>query len=162
MTTPDSETIALDRSLNEALVNAEISVGYDEYVAIFDRYYAENVEVEGDSKQAPMNGRERILPVLFSILAPLHVMAEVGGLSVTLNYKPIPGDSRNEHHAEWTLELVGVLGRRVTLNWFSTRRWSGSNVVFERHSEHRQLGEPLTAADLDFNTLQRPATGRPS
>jgi hypothetical protein len=87
-------------------------------------------------------------------------MAEIGGLSVTLQYKPILSDSRNEHHAEWTLELVGVLGRRVALNWFSMRRWSGSLVVYKAHSEHRQLGEPLTSVDLDFNTLQSPATGR--
>jgi hypothetical protein len=54
----------------------------------------------------------------------------------------------------------GVLGRRVALNWFSMRRWSGSLVVYKAYSEHRQLGEPLASVDLDFNTLQRPATGR--
>jgi hypothetical protein len=54
----------------------------------------------------------------------------------------------------------GVLGRRVALNWFSMRRWSGSLVIYKAHSEHRQLGEPLTSVDHDFNTLQRPATGR--
>ena len=36
---------ALDRELNKAIVNADISNSYEEFLAIFDRYYAGNVEV---------------------------------------------------------------------------------------------------------------------
>jgi len=79
------------------------------------------------------------------------VMAEIGGLSVTLRYSEIRSDNRGEQHAEWSLDLVGILGRRVTLHWSSARRWKGSHVVYERHYEHRQIGEPLNMIDLDFS-----------
>jgi hypothetical protein len=141
---------AFDHELNEALVNANIENGYDEVLAIFDRFYAEQVEVVSEGHSTGLAGKSRVLPVLFNFLVPLHVMAEIGVLSVTLRYSEIRSDNRREQHAEWLLDLVGILGRRVTLHWSSARRWKGSHVVYERHYEHRQIGEPLTMIDLDF------------
>jgi hypothetical protein len=43
---------ALDRELNEAIVNADISNSY--VLAIVDRYYAENVEVASDTTPASL------------------------------------------------------------------------------------------------------------
>jgi hypothetical protein len=44
----DNTSSALDRELNEALVNANIANGYEEFLALFDRFYA-----------APCDGRDR-------------------------------------------------------------------------------------------------------
>jgi hypothetical protein len=140
-----------DHELNEALVNANIENGYEEFLAIFDRFYAEQVEVVSESQSTGLAGKSRALPVLFNFLVPLHVMAEIGGLSATLRYSEIRSDNRGEQHAEWSLDLVGILGRRVTLHWSSARRWKGSHVVYERHYEQRQIGEPLNMIDLDFS-----------
>src|SRR5882757_9216719 len=160
----DNTSSALDRELNEALVNANIANGYEEFLALFDRFYAEQVEVASDGPAAALAGKSRVLSVLFNFLVPLHVMAEIGGLAVTLRYSTIHSDKRGEQHAEWSLDLLGVLGRRVTLHWSSVRRWKGSHVVYERHYEHRQIGEPLTITDLDFATpsLRLATTTRPS
>jgi hypothetical protein len=148
----DNTSSAFDHELNEALVNAYIADGYEEFLAIFDRFYSEQVEVVGDGHSTGLTGKSRVLPVLFNFLVPLHVMAEIGGLSVTLRYSTIHSDQRGEQHAEWSLDLVGILGRRVKVHWSSARRWKGSHVVYERHYEHRQVGEPLAIIDLDFAT----------
>jgi len=145
----DNTSSALDGELNEALVNANIANGYEEFLALFNRFYAEQVEVASDGPA--LAGKSRVLPVLFNFLVPLHVMAEIGGLAVTLRYSTLHSDKRGEQHAEWSLDLLGILGRRVTLQWFSVRRWKDAHVVYERHYEHRQIGGPLTLVDLDFS-----------
>ncbi len=82
----DNASSAFDRELNEALVNTNIANGYEEFLALFDRFYAEQVEVASDGPAAALAGKSRVLPVLFNFLVPLHVMAEIGGLAVTLRY----------------------------------------------------------------------------
>jgi hypothetical protein len=147
----DNTSSAFDHELNEALVNANIANGYEEFLALFDRFYAEQVEVASDGHATGLAGKARVLPVLFNFLVPLHVMAEIGGLAVTLRYSTLHSDKREEQHAEWSLDLLGILGRRVTLHWSSARRWKDAHVVYERHYEHRQIGGPLTLVDLDFS-----------
>src|SRR6266481_1599191 len=115
----DNTSSALDRELNEALVNANIANGYEEFLALFDRFYAEQVEVANDGHATGLAGKARVLPVLFNFLVPLHVMAEIGGLAVTLPYSTLHSDKREEQLAEWALDLLGILGRRVTLHWSS-------------------------------------------
>jgi hypothetical protein len=58
-------------------VNADISNGYEEYLALFEHFYDENVEVVSDSNPAPLVGKARVLPIIFNFLMPLHVMAEM-------------------------------------------------------------------------------------
>jgi hypothetical protein len=154
---------ALDRELNEALVNADISNSYEEFLAIFDRYYAEDVEVASVTTPVPLTGKANVLPRLFNFLAPLHVMAEIGGLSVTLRYSPIRADHSEAQYAEWSLDLQGILGRSVTVHWSSVRRWDGSRVIYERHFDHRQIGGPLTLIDLDVGgSVRRNLSAKPS
>lgn len=145
-----SKTAEAELELNNALVNADISYGYEEYLALFDRFYDENVEVGSDSNPVPLVGKARVLPIILSFLMPLHVMAEIGGLSVRLRYTPLFSDNREEQHADWSLDLVGATGRSVMVSWSSARRWKDARVIYERHSDHRQFGEALTMIDLDF------------
>ena len=160
----DNTPSAFEHELNEALVNANVANGYEEFLALFDRFYAEQVEVASDAPAAALAGKSRVLSVLFNFLVPLHVMAEIGGLAVTLWYSTLHRDRRGEQHAEWSLDLLGILGRRVTLHWSSVRRWKDAHVVYERHYEHRQIGEPLTIIDLDFSapSPRLEITARPS
>jgi hypothetical protein len=145
-----SKAAAAELDLNNALVNADIRNGYEEYLTLFHRFYDENVEVASDNSPAPLVGKARVLPIIFNFLMPLHVIAEVCGLSVRLRYTPLFSDRREEQHAEWSLDLVGGAGRGVTVSWSSARRWKDARVIYERHSDHRQFGEALTMIDLDF------------
>jgi hypothetical protein len=148
MKTLGSDNAGLDHALNEALINANISSSYEEFFDLFDRFYEENVEVVSDASKTSIVGKKHLIPILFGFLMPLHVMAEIGAVAVKLHYVPLRTDQRHEFFAEWNLDLTGVQGRKVTVNWLSVRRWKGRRVIYERHTEHRQTGEPLTSIDL--------------
>ena len=151
MNTEQSSKVAeAELDLNNALVNADISNSYEEYLVLFDHFYDENVEVASESNPDPLFGKARVLPIILNFLIPLHVMAEIGGLSVRLRYTPLFSDKREEQHADWSLDLVGATGRSVMVIWSSARRWKDGRVIYERHSDHRQFGEALTMIDLDF------------
>ena len=78
-----------ERALNAAIVQAKISEGFEEYLEIFDAFYADNVEVSSETGNEPIRGKARVRSLLF--LFPLHVMAEIGGLSISIRQAPIPG-----------------------------------------------------------------------
>jgi hypothetical protein len=70
-----------ERALNAAIVQAEIGEGYEEFLEIFDAFYADDVEVSSESQEEPIRGKAAARSLLTSFLFPLHVMAEVGGCS---------------------------------------------------------------------------------
>jgi hypothetical protein len=84
-------------------------------------------------------------------LFPLHVMAELGGLSIQIRESPIHGDVAEETHSAWSVDLIGVSGRTCNLTWCTLRRWANSRVVYERHYDHQQTGGPLTDDDLKLS-----------
>src|SRR5258707_2172483 len=138
-----------ERVLNEAIVRAEITESFEEYLEIFDAFYADDVEVSSETET--IRGKATVRSLLSDFLIPLHVMAEVGGLSISIRETSILGDAASETHSAWTLDLIGVSGATCTLRWYTLRKWNGSRVVYERHYDHEQIGAPLTFDDLSFN-----------
>jgi hypothetical protein len=149
-----------ERTLNAAILHAEISGSFEEYLEIFDAFYADDIEISSETHEEPIRGKERVRSLLFNFLAPLHAMAEVGGLLVSIRETAIPGDAAGETHSAWTLELVGVSGRTCTLSWCALRKWNGSRVVYEHHNDQQQNGAPLTLDDLSFNAVKAAAGSR--
>jgi len=139
-------------SLNAAILRAEIARSYEEFLEIFETFYADDVEVSSEDSQETIHGKEKVRTLLFNFLIPLHVMAEIGGLLVSIRQTAIPGDVAVETHSAWTLELVGVSGTTCTLKWRVLRKWHGSRVVYEHHYDQQQIGGPLTFNDLSFNS----------
>ena len=144
----DRELHASEKVLNSAIIAADISSGWEAYLEIFDTFYADQVEVSEGAESGAVFGRERIRALLFKFLVPLHVMAEIGGLSVQIRESPIPGDTANETHSAWSVDLIGVSGRTCQISWCTLRRWADSRVVYESHYDHKQIGGPLTIDDL--------------
>ena len=140
-----------ERALNSAIIRAEISQSFEEYLEIFDAFYADEIEVSSETAEEPIRGKVRVRSLLASFLVPLHVMSEIGGLSISIRQTTIPGDVADETHSAWTLDLVGVSGRTCTVIWRALRKWHGSRVVYEHHYDERQNGGPLTSDDLSFN-----------
>jgi hypothetical protein len=140
---------AAERALNGAILRAEIGRGYEELLEIFQRFYADDVEVSSEESRETIRGKERVLSFLANFLTPLHVMVEVAGLSVSVHQTDVPRDAANETHSAWRLDIAGVSGRRCTLKWFAIRRWKGASVVHEHHYDHQQIGGPLTLDDLN-------------
>src|ERR1700682_3713924 len=138
----DRDLYARERVLNSAIIAADIGRGWEEYLEIFDAFYADEVEVTTDAETGPIRGRERIRALLFNFLAPLHVMVEIGGLAIDVRESPIHGDTPDETHSAWSVNLIGVSAP---------------------HYDHQQSGGRLTDDDLSLNrSLATLGYGRPS
>jgi hypothetical protein len=142
---------AADQVLNAAILRAEIARSYEEFLEIFDKFYADDVEVSSEDSPETIRGKERVRPFLSNFLVPLHVMTEIGGLSMSVQLTQVPRDGAHETHSEWRIDFTGVGVRRCTLKWYAIRRWSASRVVYEHHYGHEQIGGPLTQDDLSLN-----------
>jgi hypothetical protein len=140
-----------ERDLNAAIIRADISESFEEYLEIFDEFYADNIEVGSETGEGSIGGKANVRSFIANFLVPLHVMGEIGGLLISIRQTPIPGDAPDETHSAWTLELVGVSGRSCTVSWRALRKWNGSHVVYEYHYDHQQSGGPLTSVDLSFD-----------
>lgn len=145
-----SRSQAAENMLNTAITEAKISESFEEYLEIFDKFYGDEIEVSSETQREPIRGKARAGSLLLNFLVPLHVMAEVGGLAISIKEATIAGDAANEIHSAWTLNIVGVSGKTCTLNWRTLRRWNGSRVVYEHHYDQQRSGEPLTFDDLGF------------
>jgi hypothetical protein len=139
------------RTLNAAIVQASISKSFEECLEIFDVFYDDDIEITSDTGEEPIRGKARVRSILANFLVPLHVMAELNGLLISIRQSSIPGDVARETQSAWTLELVGVSGRTCTVSWCALRKWNGSRVVYEHHYDRQQSGGPLTSDDLSLN-----------
>ena len=139
-----------ERNLNAAILRADISKSYEEFLDIFETFYADDVEVSREGLREMIRGKEKVRPSLLNFLVPLHVMAEVAGLSVSIQQTVVSGDTANETHSAWSIDFTGVGARRCTLKWHSMRRWRASRVVYEHHYDVRQIGGPLIMDDLNL------------
>jgi hypothetical protein len=144
---------ASERMLNTAITQARISESFEEYLEIFDKFYADEVEVSSETQHEPIRGKARVGSLLLSFLVPLHVIAEVGGLAISIQETTFPGDAANEIHSAWTLHIAGVSGKTCMLNWRALRKWDGTRVVYEHHYDLQRSGEPLTFDDLGFGMI---------
>src|SRR6202023_1539482 len=86
----DRDLYARERVLNSAIIAADIGRGWEEYLEIFDAFYADEVQVTTDTGSGPIRGRKRIRALLFNFLAPLHVMVASAGLAIEAVESPIP------------------------------------------------------------------------
>ena len=145
---PYASSRARERDLNAAIVQAEISESFERYLEIFDVFYGDEIEVSSETGEEPVRGKARVRALLANFLVPLHVMAEVGGLSMSIRETAIPGDVADETPSAWTAELVSVSGRTCTLSWCTLRKWNELRVVYEHHYDQQQSGGPLTFDDL--------------
>jgi hypothetical protein len=145
-----------ERTLNAAIVSADISRGYEEYLEIFDAFYSDDIEGSSETTEEPIRGKAGVRSLVFGFLVPLHAMAEVGGVSISVRQTSIPGDVVDETHSAWTLELAGATGKVSTVSWRTFRKWNDSRVVLEHHYDHQQSGEPLSDGDLRFSVLEPP------
>jgi len=142
---------AAELTLNAAILRAEIARSYEEFLEIFDKFYADDVEVSSEGSPQVIRGKEGVRPFLLNFLVPLHVMAEIAGLSMSVQLSQVPRDSANETHSQWRIDFTGIGGRQCTLKWYAIRGWAASRVVYEYHYGHEQIGGPLTQHDLNFN-----------
>lgn len=138
-----------ERLLNDAIVCADISRSFEEYLEIVNRFYADEVVLTSEATRAPVRGKDAMRSLLAFFLIPLHIMAEIGGMRAVLQVQQMPSDNLDETHAAWTVDLVGVTGKTCTLKWRSQRKWERLRVISEHQYDEQQIGEPLTLEDFN-------------
>jgi len=137
-----------ERTLNAALAGLHVDTGYEEWLAIVDRFYAEHVQVSSDATPGRLVGRARAKQALLNVLAPLHMWAGADIESISLRCLPIYADRHNEYHSAWSLDIVAGSGRRATVRWCVRRIWRGGLVVHEHFYENDMNGATLAADSL--------------
>ncbi len=151
------EDIQGESALNAALAGMDIRTADDACLAIVDRFYADDVEISSDSTSRRLIGKARLKTALREILQPLHMFASVGGWLAPLQGMPIYADREREYHSAWSLGLMGLSGRQVTLRWSVRRIWRQGLVAHEHFYEDDPLGEALLAVeDLRVAVLSEP------
>jgi hypothetical protein len=143
---------ASERALNDAILAAEISGSYEEYLEIFDHFYADDIHATAEELKEPVEGKAAVRARLAGFLVPLHVLAEIGGVSVSVQWSPITDDRPDVTHSAWTLEFRDVTGASCRVTWCSRRKWRTGRVLSEHHYDHRQIGGPLTFTDLRLSS----------
>jgi hypothetical protein len=59
-----SSSQAAERALNGAILRAEIGRSYEEFLEIFEKFYADDIEVSSAESRATIRGKERVLSLL--------------------------------------------------------------------------------------------------
>src|SRR5260370_42291412 len=95
---------ARERTLNAAIIQANISESFEEYLEIFDEFYADEIEVSSEAGEEPIRGKARVRSLLATFLVPLHMMAEICGWLVSVRQTAIPGAAADETRSAWMLE----------------------------------------------------------
>lgn len=137
-----------EQKLNDAITHARISESLEKYLEILDNFYAEDVEVSTEGQQQAVRGKASVGSLLMDFLVPLHVVAEIRGLAISVQQTAFPGDTANQTNSSWKLDLVGTSGKTYTLTWRTFRKWNGPRVVYEHHYDLEGTGVPLPFEDL--------------
>src|SRR5260221_2536794 len=138
-----SAIAASERALNGEILAAEISESYEEHLEIFDHFYADDIHATTDGLKEPVEGKAAVRARLAGFLVPLHVFAEIGGVSVSIEGSPITGDRPAETNSEWTLELHGGTGASCRVTWCSRGTWLAGGVVSLVHLGQHQACRPF-------------------
>ncbi len=155
------ESAALDRVLNSAIADADIRQSFEAYLDILDTFYADDVQVTTESPGERIIGKAPLRSLLLNFLIPIHILAEVGGLSVSVRHRSIPADMRDGAPTAWEVKFVGATGSTCVLTWRVARKWSGSKVTHEHHYDRQVEGGPLGVEDLYFGVLKPASAAKP-
>src|ERR1700675_4097780 len=98
---------AAELALNGAILRAQIGRSYEEFLEIFERFYADDVEVSSEDSWETIRGKPRVLSFLQNFLLPLHVMVEVAGLSISVQQTMKPRDTADATHSAWRADIAG-------------------------------------------------------
>jgi len=130
-----------DQRLNAAIIAANIEESFESYLDIVDDFYSEDVEVILGEGTEPVRGRDNLRERLTEFLTPIHMMAEVGRLSVSIQSTVIPATGGAGTDSRWQARFRAASGSARTFSWSIQRRWKEGRVNYERHYDHQVDGE---------------------
>src|SRR2546426_12464613 len=63
---------ARERTLNAAIIQANISESFEEYLGIFDEFYADDIEKDSETGEEPIRGKARVRSLIAAFLGRPH------------------------------------------------------------------------------------------
>ena len=66
---PYTSSQSRERALNTAIVQANISEGFEKYLEIFDAFYADDIEASSETGEESVRGKGGVRSLLFNFLA---------------------------------------------------------------------------------------------
>lgn len=133
----------IDALLNSAIKSGDIETGWEAFLEVFDTFYSEQVRFEAEGLADPVLGKGELRSRVYDLLIPLHVVVEVSGISVSIEYRRVPSDNERQIHTSWRATLTSRTAIQCTLSWTCERHWHNSRVIFERWYDKHTEGELL-------------------
>lgn len=133
-----------DRLLNAAITGANLKESIESYLDIVDAFYSEDVEVILGEDTEAVRGRGNLRARLYEFLAPIHVMAEVAGLAMSIQSTAIPSADGAITNSRWEATFRAASGTIRRFSWSVQRRWRDGRVNYERHYDH-EVADPRSS-----------------
>ncbi len=83
-------------------------------------------------------------------LFPIHLIAEMGGVEVTVEAQHITSDTPDEQRTSWSAELLAKNGTRHVVSWKTMRIWVAGKVVAEHLYDQSHEGPAIQYTDLEL------------
>lgn len=144
---------ARDKALNDAILQSNISFDFLPFIELCHHHYADEVDLVLDQGPRRTIARDSLEGMLMDFLLPIHLIAEMGGVQVSVNACQIPSDSSDEQRSSWFVELLAKNGTRHTISWKTMRTWIGGKVVAEQLYDQSHEGPAIQFSDLELRSF---------
>src|SRR5258708_21642181 len=95
-----------DKALNEAILSNDISFDFLPFIDLCHRHYADEVDLSSGEGPRRTVGKGTLQGMLMDFLFPIHLIAEMGGVEVTVEAQHITSDTPDQQHSSWSVELL--------------------------------------------------------
>ena len=139
-----------DKALNEAILSNDISFDFLPFIDLCHRHYADEVDLSFSEGPRRTVGKDTLQGMLMDFLFPIHLIAEVGGVEVTVEAQHIRSDTPDQQHTSWSVELLAKNGTRHVMSWKTMRIWVAGKVVAEHLYDQSHEGPAIRYSDLEL------------
>src|SRR5260370_19167298 len=105
------------KALNEAILSTDISFDFLPFIELCHRHYADEVDLGFGEGPRRTVAKDTLQGMLMDFLFPIHLIAEMGGVEVTVEAQHITSDTPDEQHSSWSVGLLAKNGPRHVTSW---------------------------------------------
>jgi hypothetical protein len=139
-----------DKALNEAILSNDISFDFLPFIGLCHRYYADEVDLSFGEAPRRTVAKDTLQRMLMDFLFPIHLIAEMGGMEVTVEAQHITSDKPDQQHTSWSVELLAKNGTRHVMSWKTMRIWVAGKVIAEHLYDQSDKGPAIQYSDLEL------------
>lgn len=139
-----------DKALNEAILSNDISFDFLPFIDLCHRHYADEVDLSFGEGPRRTVAKDTLQGMLMDFLFPIHLIAEMGGVEVTVETQHITSDTPDQQRTYWSVELLAKNGTRHVISWKTMRIWVAGKVVAEHLYDQSHEGPAIRYSDLEL------------